>query len=1088
MINRRCIYLQYNFLVVTFFLISQVVFAQSGPFFKFPVTEPGIYKITQSHANSLGFGNLDNLSVHGYPGMLPQKLDSADLELQIIPTRRMGESLYFYLEGPHTTKIINGNIHFNQHLYADTLYYLLGENPHSLSIPILDSEIMEEVSTDLYGIHIQKWEESNILSSGRNWYSEPIFQGQSLSFSFNKPEGATSDISLSLKLMGRSLSLNNFEIFANGKSIQSVEIDPIPNTTYGIKGREKTVNVAFSEQEVGKVININLKYETTNFNGAGYLDYAGLVFLFKSSTLPNGIYYNKTVIPSSITASANKIVWKINDFYKVEQLNGRHLLSPDDKVVVFDFASVPSIQQFTPIDLTLRTNPINTPLIILTTAQLISQANRLAAHKNSHGIPTKVVLLKTVFESFGYGTKDLTAIRNFIAYHFHGQKQLKNVLIFGKGTFDYKGKIGGRPNLVPTYSSRNSLNPLTTYSSDDYYGFLEYGQGEWEESASGDEELKLGIGRIPAVNLREATEMVDKIIAYENGTNNTGDWKRKLAFFADDGDNNIHLNDAEIHAEFLEKNHPEFEIQKIYLDRFEQTQGTSGQFSPQAKETLQKTIEDGVVLLNYIGHGNETTLTAEQAFTVSDLYNWPENPLLPLVVTATCEFGRHDSPLIRSGAEEMLFAEKKGAIAMLSTGRPVFSSINFALNKAFIESVFLQSNGEYYDLGSIFRITKNQSLNGVFNRNFSLLGDPSMKLALPELKIKVDEDVLDLELETNTDTLKAMQIVQIKGKVTDPITGAFISGATGSFEIWVYGKPVQVKTLGDESSPVDFVENTGILFKGSGEVKDGMFNSQVFVPGNTDLTSGNGKISVYARLTQGGKEAMGAENIPVGGIADHARTDNKGPLIHLYLGDSAINGNSFDFSKINLLAYFEDESGVDIFSSEHAITISVNDGPPQIISQFYTSLEGDFKKGKLKTILEGLEEGKNHILLVAWDNMGNKSEFSREIFVEGSMRMRIIEHITFPNPAIDKINFRIIHNRPLENVFMNLSIFTVTGNEIYTSQSRFVKADSNLGSVNWNFLYSKTKYPAKGIYIYKLELISEVDGTSDRKSGKIIIQ
>lgn len=74
------------------------------------------------------------------------------------------------------------------------------------------------------------------------------------------------------------------------------------------------------------------------------------------------------------------------------------------------------------------------------------------------------------------------------------------------------------------------------------------------------------------------------------------------------------------------------------------------------------------------------------------------------MVTATCEFGRHDSPYIRSGAEELLLAEQKGVIAMLTTGRPVFSSINYELNKAFLAAAF--DRNETISLGEIFKETK----------------------------------------------------------------------------------------------------------------------------------------------------------------------------------------------------------------------------------------------------------------------------------------------------------------------------------------------------------------------------------------------
>jgi hypothetical protein len=698
-------------------------------------------------------------------------------------------------------------------------------------------------------------------------------------------------------------------------------------------------------------------------------------------------------------------------------------------------------------------------------------------------------MLEDIYNAFGYGTRDVVAIRNFLSFHFLKSKQLKNVLLMGKGTFDYKDKLSGRPNFVPTYSSRNSLNPLTTYSSDDFYGFLNPGQGEWLETASGDEILQIGVGRIPAVNEREAAEMVNKIISYENGDLTGGDWKRKIAFFADDSDNNIHLNDAESHASFLNKNHPEFQIQKLYLDRFEQIKTATGQFSAEAKEVLSNTVEDGILILNYIGHGNETTLTAERVFQIRDLEDWPENSLLPLMVTATCEFGRHDSPLIRSGAEEMLFVRNKGAIGMLTTGRPVFSSINFALNKAFIENVFDQENGEYLDLGTIFKRTKNNSLNGPFNRNFSLLGDPSLKLALPSLRTQIEE-VSDIDLQVSVDTLKATQVIQIVGKIIDPVSKAHISSANGDFELVLTDKPIKVKTKGDESSPTTFQEEDGFLFKGSGKVKEGVFASEIFIPQNINYEYGSGKIRVFARFGVDNQEAMGAQNIIVGGTSDNPQLDKEGPKIRLFLGDTTENKTHFSSTRIPLLVYFEDESGINVSPNNigQNIEIQINDGPPFILNRFFQALNGNYRHGKIETLLGGFKEGINSITLKVWDNVGNSSLITREVFIKGSIEIQIMEHLTYPNPTSEKSIFRVSHNRPQENILAILRVYSSMGNEIFSTQKRYVKAESFLEGLEWNFLQNKTKNPAKGVYIYDLQLISEVDGTSDRKGGKIVIQ
>ncbi len=1077
-----------RFLVLVFFLISIQLSAQNPAYFKFSVTTEGIYHISHNQAKELGYDNLDEIGIYGYPGMLPQKLDSTDLSLHSIPTQKAEESLFFYLEGPHRFLINEGKLNYQHHFYSDTLYYLIGKKTSSTEIPILETQNPNTPSGILADLQVLKWESANLLSSGRNWYSDPIFDGQTFSFSFPKPEGSENNLWLDFKLMGQSLNENIFTINANGQSLKTVTIPPITNSTYGIKGREELFFAEFAESSNAK-INITLNYRTGDVNGVGYIDYAIMGADFSALNLQNGIYYNVNNSIADIQSSENQKIWKVTNPFQIRDLKGNHSLNQGDKIVVFDPDETKPVGDFQPVDMSLRNLRISSPLLIITSQQLISQANRLASHKNERGIATKVILLEDIYDAFGYGTRDVVAIRNFIAFHFQTGKQLKNILLFGKGTYDYKGKVGGRPNLVPTYSSRSSLNPLTTYSSDDFFGFVNHGQGEWKESPSGDEVLQLGIGRIPAVNVREAAEMVGKIIAYENGTNIKGDWKRKIAFFADDADNNIHLNDAESHARFLNKNNPEFEIIKLYLDRFEQIRSASGQISPQARETLRETVEEGVLILNYIGHGNETTLTAEQVFNIRDLENWPENPFLPLMVTATCEFGRHDSPLIRSGAEEMLFAQNKGAIGMLTTGRPVFSSINFALNKAFIEAVFEQVNGEYPDLGTIFLRTKNNSLNGSFNRNFSLLGDPSLKLALPDLKTEIDE-ILDISLELSTDTLNAKQIVRINGRIVDPVSQAFVPGAKGIYELMISDKPIKIRTKGDESEATVFLEEGGFLFKGTGEVNDGVFSSEIFIPKNIDYEFGSGKIRVFAQIGTDNQEAMGAQNIVVGGTSDLQSIDQEGPKISLQFGDGTELNPTFNSTKIPLLVNLEDESGINVSPKNigQDISISINGDSPVILNESFKANNGTYKIGQIQTLMEGFKEGENDVVFEAWDNVGNSSRVSQEIIVQGSLEVRILEHMTYPNPASEKSKFRISHNRPKENILVVLRVYSTMGNEIFRTQKRYVKAESVLEDLEWNFLHNKTKNPAKGVYIYDLELISEVDGTSDRKGGKIVIQ
>jgi hypothetical protein len=1079
--NKHIIFSGLLFFSQGFYL--QVISQENNSYFKFPILEEGVYKLNEQQAASMGFSDLEKVSVFGNPGMLPQKLDSLDLELREIPSKRIGNALFFYLEGPHRKMIRDGEFSYQHHHYSDTLYYLIGEKKTGAAVVASDLVVSGNEVEKIYNIQAIKWEDSNILNSGREWYSKPFFNGER--FNFNMASDPTLRPQLITRVMAQSLAESQIEFFNNGSSVGIVSIAAIPNSTYGIKGRESFFQ---AELQMAPSQNIQISYRSADINGTGYLAESIMVSPYSHQSTSAGIYHIQE--PGILNKRNGFINWLIRDFYQVKEFIGSEHSESGDIIALFQPDAVPEIKNWSVLDLGLRRENINAELIIITAPELLSQANRLADHKTQRGIKTAVITSIELYNAFGYGNRDITAMRNFLAYVYQRNKTLKSVLFFGKGTFDYKNKFGGRPNLVPTYSSRNSLNPLATYSSDDYYGFLEYGQGEWEENSPGDELLKIGVGRIPAISFSEAEEAVSKIINYETGTDMEGNWKKNILFFADDGDNNIHLNDSEIHAAYLDNQHPEFEIRKLYLDRFEQVRNGGIQTSPEAQEALRDNFKEGLLLLNYIGHGNETTLTAERVFMVSDLVNYPENPFLPLFVTATCEFGRHDSPFIRSGAEELLFAKKKGAIALLTTGRPVFSSINFALNKAFIENVFKTDNGISRNLGEIFKDTKNKSLNGPFNRNFSLLGDPSMKLAIPELEME-PEQIMDIRLDIPSDTLRAMSEVRLNGKIVDPVSGALLSSMEGGYELIIYDKPNTYKTLGDESSPIDFQEDNRILFKGQGEVKNGIFTSNIFIPKNIEKEFGSGTIRMFASLSNGFHEAMGARKTIIGGESERPVADNLGPQITVQFGrDLMATPPVISSPTYPIVINLEDESGINIAKSETAqdISLQVNGEANYILNHKYFAIDGSYKKGQIFTELLDLKEGWNSISITAWDNVGNQSVLTFDILVEGSLKIQILDHIHYPNPTNENSKFIITHNRPNENLYLEFEVYSVIGDKIFSASQRYVEAEEILDDFEWNFFHNKTKYPAKGTYIYRLMLKSEKDNTFDVKSGKIIIQ
>lgn len=1069
---------------VLIFGLVVVTPAANAQVFTFKIKESGVYKISADQAAKLGL-EISELGVFGYPGLLPQLLDSAQLELQEIPTLEQDDNLYVFLSGPNTFTYSSDGLEYEHHLFADSLSYLIGKrtNPKRIiKTPALaDSPDPDQI---WYSFTTFKAEQINLLSSGRNWYSTAIRQGQSLNINLNLSTETDHPWILHGKLMAHSYSSSSMRVLSGNELWGEVTFNSIPNSTYGVKGREQVFDW---EINPGNTLpQLRFTFQGSGSESAGYLDYIAVGVPFTNSHLKEGIF--EAAVPQKISLPPNLHAWDISDFYNpvaIETSTGQS--ASGKKWVIFAPTKTPEPQRFKTTSLSLRDLTTQPELLIITASSLLSSANRLTNHKQSRGIETTVVTTDDIFQAFGYGNPDITAIRNFIAKVYHSNSDLKNVLLLGKGTFDYKGKLGGRPNLVPIYSSRESLNPLTSFGSDDYFGLLDFGQGNWGESREGDESLKIGIGRLPAINSQEANTLVDKIIAYESKPRSVSK-SLSVSFLADDGDNNIHVRDAELHSEFLARNHPELLLNKLYLDRFEQEKSGATQRSLQTKAALEKTLEEGTLLLNFIGHGNETTLTSEEVFRVEDIANWSRQEDLAVWITATCEFGRHDSPFIRSAAEELLIASEKGAVGILTTGRPVFSSVNFAINEAFIEEAFSKHEGRYPDLGTILKTTKNKSLNGALNRNFSLLGDPSMRLALPDLDIKVT-NLEDGKTGIAADTLHALREVIIRAEIVDPITEAFLPGFNGNFHLELRDRLTTSTTRGDESALYEFPEENVLLFRGTGKVVSGKLEARLLIPKELQPDFGLGKIRIQAWDIESGLQAMGIGKTLIGG-AGPTTSDNTPPEIWLEINGQLTSPFVFSSPNLQIRGIVSDESGINIsgINPGQLLSIQINDLPPVILNEDFVATDGNYQTGYFDNYFGGFTEGNNTITIKAWDNAGNGAEQIFNVEISGSTSARILAHKIFPNPASTQANFEVTHNRIGENVLLNLAVYSLTGQILFEERYRFQKAERDTLHLSWSFLQSQTKYPAKGTYIYKLTLQSESDFTSDLVSGKLVIQ
>ena len=177
-----------------------------------------------------------------------------------------------------------------------------------------------------------------------------------------------------------------------------------------------------------------------------------------------------------------------------------------------------------------------------------------------------------------------------------------------------------------------------------------------------------------------------------------------------------------------------YDTRKVYLRQIGSPERT--------KQAILTTIDEGVLVVEYSGHGGTQTWADEGIFRIADAEDLG-NVHLPFIVTTTCLNGQFDQPLQfgqRSLSEQFLMGSA-GAIGVLSATRLTYATVNAEFDKNLFTSIFTVKPST---LGAIIADAKTQFMmtapqlwiSGV--TQYTLFGDPATRLAVPELEVQVE--------------------------------------------------------------------------------------------------------------------------------------------------------------------------------------------------------------------------------------------------------------------------------------------------------------------------------------------------------------
>ncbi|HEX2934541.1 MAG TPA: type IX secretion system sortase PorU [Bacteroidales bacterium] len=1097
----------------------------SGEWFKMKVNKSGVYQVLYSDLKDLGLSNPANVRIYGNGGRMLEEVNDGGqtTDLQEIPVQFVngadgvfneGDYVLFYAQGPDTWQWNDKQLTYEhqKHKYTDAITYFITSAAGGKQIPLAEKPSGEpsHLVTSYDYLDFHESDLNNLIRSGRDFYGELFSSTSYYDFPFDIPNlVSTEKIKIQAQVAARSGSNSGFQFISNNQTIGNISI-PYVNTLSDLADYANNGKLNSEFTGIPGKNGIRVVYNKNgNSSALGWLDYIRIHA--RENLVYNNAQFEFRDIRSvgtgnmaqyTIVSNANPLqVWDVTDLNNTKQVSSTvqnntivFTASADylRNYVVFDPKAGLLRPQFVPENKGKIANQNlhgqqNIDYIIITHPSFIAQANELAElHRTQDGLNTVVATTEEVFNEFSSGNPDPAAIRNYAKWLYDQaetpDKAPKYLLLFGDGSYDRKSTSQENTNYVLTYQSINSLSPVSSYVSDDYFGLLDNG----EQIETG--KLDIGVGRLPVSSTDEASTVVKKIRNYLD-VKNFGSWRNQLCFIGDDEDNNIHMQQADQLADYVNQNYPSFNINKIYLDAYPQVSTSSGQRYPEANRAVYNQINAGALIMNYTGHGNEKGLTHEQVIRQNEDINQWTNKLYPLFVTATCEFSRFDDYKYQTGGEDVLLNPNGGGIALLTTTRVVYSGPNFILNQQFYTHVFAKdSNGKSLALGEIMRRTKNSTGNDINKLNFTLLGDPALKLAIPEYSI-ITDSINNAALGEN-DTIRAYQTVEIKGHIENT-PGAVFSGFNGTLTINLFDKTQNVTTLSNDGlQPFSFSSQNSSLFKGKATVKDGYFKASIIVPRDIDYNYGFGKVSYYA--SNSNTDAYGnLKQIVVGGLSNTGGSDNLGPLVRLFLNDTIFKNGGISNEYPTLLAKVSDDNGINPGGNGigHDIIAFLDNDPSQrfILNNYFQSDLDNFKSGAVEFQLPRIAPGSHTLSFKVWDIFNNSSEAKLNFVVLNGNNLSIGKTYNFPNPMQDYTNFFFEHNAQDENLDATIEIYSLAGRKIRNLYYSILPGGFTSGALEWDGKDDNGKKISPGVYIYQVIIRSNKLGWVKSNAQKIVV-
>ncbi len=1083
----------------------------TGRWVKVSVDADGLYALPAATLRSWGFTDLGRVRVYGMGGRVMEDVLDADAypgDLPQVASVVDGNRVVFYAAGPGewVETPADGQFRYYANLYSDKAYYYITESDVERVSPaasVSTAPVGSAVTSYNERLH-HEVEATSPGNAGPLLVGEDFRYTRSRTFDFKLTDavggnnGLWFECSFVSRCNGGSPRLS---FTVDGTDVDALSTDALPSPSYVSKYTHGYETVTCHHAAVGegsRNVRIGVTLTVGNTPSLAALNYLSVNYIRKLKPHADGMLVFSSAYGEYFVAdAAEATVWDVTEPSDVRAIAA---VSRDGGVVW----AMPTARRRT-YALWRKDARIPTPkyvgvvsspnlhslrdveMVIITPELFAGEAGRLAALHRSDSLNVVVAVDTDVYDEFSGGSEQPAGIRNFLKMLYDRgagtDRCLRYVLLFGRMSVDNRRLVSdfGTYPVIPGWAPlapRASLSDNEGYFTDDFIAMLSDGSG----SDMGRDRLDVAVGRIPAMSVSAARNVVDKTIEYAAGARRSS-WKMRAMFLADDGDRGVHMSQSEaMVAGFIGDDDNPFLVNKVYLDAYNKAGGVY----PQAREAMFRNLDEGTVWWNFIGHANTTGWTADGQLSYSDLNNLYLKHL-PFIYAATCDFLRLDAPAA-SGAEILYLERYGGCIGVISATRPVFISDNGRLSAAMGRVMAARDGGgAHLTPAEMYRRAKNDIRNADGkpmsddNRlRYVFVGDPALRLALPDNKVRVDS-INGIALDADSDeppTFAALQRGSISGAVTDA-AGNVLSDFDGVVTVDIFDAEKSTLTVNPDYDKQEVFEEHGErVFTGSTAVKNGLFTLKVSMPGEIAQNYRPGSMTLYAYSTSDNREASTLlGDIYLYGYDEEAPADTTPPTIdEMFLNHSDFTDGATVNSAPMLIAAISDDVAINVSTAGvgHSMTATL-DGNRTLgsVNYYYTPSADGTPSGVINYPLENLSDGYHTLMLRVWDTSGNSATRTIEFNVQQGLAPTIYRVYSDANPASTSANFYISHNQPDANVTVTVTVYNLLGRPVWSGSAEGRSDMLKSVPVSWDLTNGGGARVPRGIYLYRATITSD---------------